>query len=61
MLFHYIEERGELEARAADLFARLASGAVTAEVRQRFPLAAAAEAHRALESRATTGASVLVV
>ena len=61
MLFHFIEERAELEARAADLFARLASGAVTAEVRQRFPLVAAAEAHRALEGRATTGASVLTV
>jgi len=61
MLFHFIEERAELEARAADLFARLASGAVTAEVRQRFPLAGAADAHRALEGRATTGASVLMV
>jgi NADPH2:quinone reductase len=61
MLFHFIEERAELEARAADLFSRLASGAVTAEVRQRFPLVAAADAHRALEGRATTGASVLTV
>ena len=61
MLFHFIEERAELEVRAADLFARLASGAVTAEVRQRFPLAGAADAHRALEGRATTGASVLMV
>ncbi|PIO96693.1 quinone oxidoreductase family protein [Pleomorphomonas carboxyditropha] len=61
MLFHFIEERAELEARAADLFGRLASGAVTAEVRQRFALSAAAEAHRALEGRATTGASVLTV
>jgi len=61
MLFHFIEERVELEARAADLFGRLASGAVTAEVRQRFPLMAAADAHRALESRATAGASVLTV
>lgn len=60
MLFHYIEERAELEARAADLFARLASGAVRAEVRQRFALADAADAHRALEGRATTGASVLI-
>ena len=61
MLFHFIEERAELEARAADLFSRLASGAVAAEVRQRFPLVAAADAHRALEGRATTGASVLTV
>ncbi|WP_026784442.1 quinone oxidoreductase family protein [Pleomorphomonas koreensis] len=60
MLFHYIEERAELEARAADLFARLAAGAVRAEVRQRFALANAADAHRALEGRATSGASVLI-
>jgi NADPH2:quinone reductase len=36
------------------------SGAVKADVRQRFALADAAEAHRALEGRKTTGATVLI-
>jgi len=38
----------------------LESGAVKIEIGQRFPLADAAEAHRALESRKTTGATVLI-
>jgi NADPH2:quinone reductase len=36
------------------------SGAVRVEVRQTWPLADAAEAHRALESRRTTGSSILI-
>jgi NADPH2:quinone reductase len=59
-LFHYIATRAELEARAADLFAAIESGAVRAEVRQRFALGEAAAAHRALEARDTLGASVLI-
>jgi NADPH2:quinone reductase len=59
-LFNYIATRAELETRAGDLFAMLESGAIRAEVRQRFALEDAAEAHRALAGRATTGASVLV-
>ena len=38
----------------------VAAGKVKADVRQTFPLAAAADAHRALESRATTGATLLI-
>ncbi len=59
-LFHYIATRAELEERAGSLFDVLASGAVRAEVRQHFALAEVAEAHRALEGRRTTGATVLV-
>lgn len=59
-LFNYIAERAELEARAAELFAMLESGAIRAEVRQRFALSDAASAHEALAGRRTTGASVLV-
>lgn len=59
-LFHYIATRAELEARARDLFAMIASGAIRAEVRQRFALADVAAAHTALASRSTLGASVLV-
>ncbi|HEU5285799.1 MAG TPA: quinone oxidoreductase [Sphingomicrobium sp.] len=60
-LFHYIASRAELEASAAELFEAVGSGAVRIEVMQRFPLADAAEAHRALEARATTGSTILTV
>ena len=60
-LFHYIAGRTELEASAAELFAMVASGKVRIDVQQRFPLAQAAAAHRALESRATSGSTVLTV
>lgn len=60
VLFHYVADPDELAARSADLFAALASGAIRADVRQRRPLAQAAEAHRDLEARRTTGATVLI-
>lgn len=60
-LFHYIASRAELEASAAELFEAVGSGAVRVEVKQRFPLADAAEAHRALEARATTGSTILTI
>lgn len=60
VLFHYIADPAELRARAADLFAAVAAGVLTAEVRQRLPLAEAARAHRDLEARRTTGATVLI-
>lgn len=59
-LFTYIADPEELESRAADLFAALQGGVIASEVRQRFALADAAEAHRALAARQTTGASVLI-
>ncbi len=37
------------------------SGAVRIRIDQRFPLEEAAAAHRALESRATTGQTILTV
>lgn len=59
-LHAYVATRDELVASASALFDVLGRGAVRAEVRWRFPLAQAAEAHRALESRRTTGSIVLV-
>lgn len=59
-LFDFIAERGELEAACAQLFERVLDGSIGIEVHQRFALADAAEAHRALEARRTTGATVLV-
>jgi NADPH:quinone reductase len=60
MLFDYIKTREELSSRAADLFARLASGQIKAHIGQRVALKDAAAAHRDLESRRTMGATVLL-
>lgn len=60
-LFDYIAERSELEQSAQALFDVVASGKVKVEVKQQFPLKDAAEAHRALEGRRTTGSTVLTV
>jgi NADPH2:quinone reductase len=56
----YTATRADLEARAADLFAMVESGKVKIDVRQRFPLADAAQAHIALEARRTTGSTILL-
>ncbi|HEY6578752.1 MAG TPA: quinone oxidoreductase [Rhizomicrobium sp.] len=59
-LFHYTRTSKELQDTADDLFAVILSGAVKIAINQRFPLAQAREAHEALHSRATTGATILV-
>lgn len=59
-LMHYTAERGDLLNCATDLFEVVQAGAVKIEVNQTFPLQEAAEAHRALEGRRTTGATVLL-
>jgi NADPH2:quinone reductase len=59
-LFHYIRDAQELQETADDLFAVIESGAVKIAIHQRFSLAEARQAHEALHSRATTGATVLV-
>jgi NADPH2:quinone reductase len=55
----YIATRGELEARAGDVFAWLADGSLTLRTEHSYALQDAAEAHRALESRKTTGKVLL--
>ena len=60
-LFHYIGTRAELDAAADELFDMVASGRVKIEIKQRFALKDAAEAHRALEARQTSGSTVLTV
>jgi NADPH2:quinone reductase len=57
---HYLAARADLEAAAAGLFEALAAGIVKAAIGREFPLKAAADAHRALESRETTGATILI-
>jgi NADPH2:quinone reductase len=59
-LFAYAGTRPELEAMARELFDMVESGKLKIEVNQRFALADAAEAHRALEGRRTTGSTVLL-
>jgi NADPH2:quinone reductase len=59
-MVHYMAPRAHMLAMADELFGLILAGKIRSEPRQSFPLAQAAEAHRALESRATTGATVLV-
>ncbi len=58
-VFPHVARRADLDQAAAALFARLADGRVEVAVGGRWPLAEAAAAHRALESRATSGSLVL--
>ena len=60
-LASYIGTREELEATTTDLFDVVRSGAVTISVSQELPLDQAAQAHRELEARKTTGATVLPI
>jgi len=60
-LFSYIATREELEQSASELFDMVRSGKVKIEIGQRFPLRDAAEAHRQLEARKTSGSTVLTV
>lgn len=59
-LFTYAAKREALTAMADELFALVLAGKIKSEARQQFPLREAAAAHRALESRVTTGATVLL-
>jgi NADPH2:quinone reductase len=59
-LVTYTAKRPALLAAADDLFAIVQKGIVKIEVDQTFPLRDAAEAHRALESRKTTGSTILI-
>ena len=59
--YDYVAAPGELQAAASELFAVVESGKVKVEIGQRFELKDAAEAHRALEARKTTGSTVLTI
>jgi NADPH2:quinone reductase len=58
-LAHYLLSREELLWRAGDVFAAIGRGDLVLRIDRVFPLANAADAHRALESRATTGKLIL--
>ena len=60
-LFNYIADRAELELAARELFDVVESGKVRIEIKQRYPLKDAAEAHRDLEARKTSGSTILTI
>jgi NADPH2:quinone reductase len=59
-LAHYIADRASLEARAGEVLGEAAAGRLKVRIDRTFPLAAAADAHRALEGRQTTGKVLLI-
>ncbi len=59
-LGHYVATREELLRRAADVLGWVQAGELTLRIEHTFPLARAAEAHRALEGRRTTGKVLLI-
>lgn len=60
VLFHYTAQRAALAEIAQRTFDALRQGTIRVQAPRRYPLAAAAEAHRDLEGRRTTGALVLL-
>lgn len=59
-MVHYIQPRAHMLEMARELFDHVLAGRIASEPQQSFALADAAQAHRALESRRTTGATVLI-
>lgn len=59
-LVNYTSQREDLLTAARELFAVVKKGAVKITINQRYPLREAAQAHRDLESRKTTGSTVLL-
>jgi NADPH:quinone reductase-like Zn-dependent oxidoreductase len=59
-LMTYTAKREDLEETAQDLFDVVGKGAVKIEIAQRYPLKDAAQAHRDLEGRKTTGSTLLM-
>lgn len=59
-LYDFIAERASLEAGAAELFSLVEKRRVVIEINQTYALADAAQAHRDLEARKTTGSTILI-
>ena len=59
-MMHYIQPRAHMLDMAKELFELVLAGKIVGEPKQTFALEDAAEAHRALESRSTSGATVLI-
>ncbi|HZM35220.1 MAG TPA: quinone oxidoreductase [Burkholderiales bacterium] len=60
VIFHYTEDRRLLLEMAGNVFAALRDGTIRVDAIRRYPLAAAADAHRDLEARRTSGQIVLL-
>ncbi|MEQ1574364.1 MAG: quinone oxidoreductase [Vicinamibacterales bacterium] len=60
-LAHHLTSREELMWRAGDVLQAVASGTLRLRIDSTFPLAAAAEAHKALEARKTSGKVLLAI
>lgn len=60
-LYDYTLDPADLQQSARDLFDVVTSGKVKVEIGQRFALSDAAEAHRALEGRKTSGSTILTI
>src|SRR5690349_18901060 len=59
-LVTYAADRASLNAMASELFAMIESGKIKADINQTFALKDAADAHRALQGRQTTGSTLLL-
>ena len=57
---HYTDTRAKITEALDAVWAALAAGRITAHVGQTYPLARAADAHRALEARETKGSTLLI-
>ena len=60
ILFHFTADRTYLESASAELFEMIGNGTLKVNINQRYDLTNAADAHRALEGRKTTGSTVLI-
>jgi NADPH2:quinone reductase len=60
-LANYIADPAEKAALSAELFGHVAAGRIRIEINQRYELKDAAQAHRDLEARRTTGSSIFVI
>jgi NADPH2:quinone reductase len=60
-VIHFLTDRAKTEAAAAELFDLVGRGAIKIALNQRYALKDAAQAHRDLEARKTSGSSILVI
>jgi NADPH:quinone reductase-like Zn-dependent oxidoreductase len=57
---HYVAKREDLDATANELFDVIEQAVIRADINKEYPLKDAVKAHEAIESGATTGASILI-
>ena len=58
---HFLTDRAKIDTAAADLFDLVGRGIIKIAINQRYALKDAAQAHRDLEARKTSGSSILVI